>query len=145
MPAFLARRHADPVEVVRRDSVPAQFLWHGRLYVVREVLDHWLRSGAWWQAAALTRLTSGESSIDDERAAADLQLRPLPPSPKWGQRAWGEPAPDLGTTNAGAVGLDDEREFWRVEAAPGRSGARSVVELCHVLASGTWTVTAIHD
>jgi hypothetical protein len=110
MPAFLARRHADPVEVSHRDCVPAQFLWHGRLYVVREVLDHWLRSGAWWQSAALTRLTSGESS-----------------------------------TRPGAVNLDDEREFWRVEAAPGRSGARAVVELCHALASGTWTVTAIHD
>jgi hypothetical protein len=115
MPAFLARRHADPVEVAHRDSVPAQFLWHGRLYVVREVLDHWLRSGAWWQSAALTRLTSGESSTGHV------------------------------TTGAGAVGLDDEREFWRVETAPGRSGARAVVELCHALASGTWTVTAIHD
>jgi hypothetical protein len=120
MPAFLARRHADPVEVVRRDAAPAQFLWHGRLYVVREVLDHWLRSGAWWQAAALTRLTSGESSADDVMA-------------------------DLGTRSAGEVGLDDEREFWRVEAAPGRTGARAVVELCHSLASGSWTVTAIHD
>jgi hypothetical protein len=122
MPAFLARRHADPVEVVRRDSVPAQFLWHGRLYVVRDVLDHWLRSGAWWQAAALTRLTSGESSTDDEPVMADL-----------------------GAGSGGAVGLDDEREFWRVEAAPGRTGIRAVVELCHVLATGTWTVTAIHD
>jgi hypothetical protein len=120
MPAFLARRHADPVEVVRRDSVPAQFLWHGRLYVIREVLDHWLRSGAWWQAAALTRLTSGESSTDDVMA-------------------------DLAVGSVGAVGLDDEREFWRVEAAPGRTGARAVVELCHCLAAGSWTVTAIHD
>jgi hypothetical protein len=112
MPAFLARRHADPVEVVRRDSAPTQFLWRGRLYVVREVLDHWLRSGAWWQAVALTRLTSGESSTDGEPVTA---------------------------------GLDDEREFWRVEAAPGRTGARAVVELCHYLTSGSWTVTAIHD
>jgi hypothetical protein len=122
MPAFLARRHADPVEVVRRDSVPAQFLWHGRLYVVRDVLDHWLRSGAWWQAAALTRLTSGESSTDDEPVMADL-----------------------GAGSGDAVGLDDEREFWRVEAAPGRTGARAVVELCHCLAAGSWTITAIHD
>jgi Family of unknown function (DUF6504) len=116
MPAFLARRHADPVEVAHRDSVPTQFLWHGRLYVVREVLDHWLRSGAWWRSAALTRLTSGESATDCTTGAG-----------------------------AGAVGLDDEREFWRVEAAPRRSGAHAVVELCHALASGTWTVTAIHD
>jgi hypothetical protein len=124
MPAYLARRHADPVEVVRRDCVPAQFLWRGRLYVVREVLDHWLRTGAWWQAAALTRLTSGESSAGDE------------------------PTPEPGAGGGGGVGagdLDDEREFWRVEAAPGRHGARAVVELCHVLGSGCWTVTAVLD
>ena len=106
--------------MVRRDSAPAQFLWHDRLYVVREVLDHWLRTGAWWQAAALTRLTSGET--DDE------------------------PAPDVGSCGGGGGGaLDDEREFWRVEASPGRSGPGAVVELCHVLASGCWTVTAVLD
>jgi hypothetical protein len=65
-------------------------------------------------------LTSGESSTDDVMA-------------------------DLAVGGVGAVGLDDEREFWRVEAAPGRTGIRAVVELCHVLATGTWTVTAIHD
>jgi hypothetical protein len=119
MPAFLARRHADPVEVVRRDCVPAQFRWHGRRYVVREVLDHWLRSAAWWQAAALTRLTSGESSTGTDS--------------------------DSDIAAAGAVGLDDEREFWRVEAASARARAPVVVELCHALASGIWTVTAIHD
>jgi hypothetical protein len=117
MPTFLARRHADPVEVAHRDGVPAQFRWRGRHYTVRVVIDHWLRSGAWWRSAALTRLTSGESST----------------------------GPDTADAGAGAVVLDDEREFWRVEAAAGRSRAPAVVELCHALASGTWTVTAVHD
>jgi hypothetical protein len=110
MAAFLARRHADPVEVVRRDAAPARFHWRDRRYDVREVLDHWLRTGAWWQAAALTRLASGE------------------------------PAPD-----GSSATLDDEWEFWRVEAAPGYGGPPAVVELCHDLASGRWTVTAVLD
>jgi hypothetical protein len=114
MPTRFARRHTDPVEVVRRDTVPVQFHWHGRRYVVREVLDHWLQTGAWWQAGALTRLTSGESSRPED----------------------GGPTPS---------GLEDEREFWRVDAAPGPSGTPVVVDLCHVLASGRWALTAVLD
>ena len=29
---------------------PTQFLWRGRLYVVRGVLAHWVEVGAWWRA-----------------------------------------------------------------------------------------------
>lgn len=29
-------------------GTPHQFLWRGRLYLVREVLAHWLESAAWW-------------------------------------------------------------------------------------------------
>ena len=29
---------------------PDQFLWRGRLYVVRGVLAHWVEVGAWWRA-----------------------------------------------------------------------------------------------
>jgi hypothetical protein len=42
-------------------------------------------------------------------------------------------------------GLEDEREFWRVDAAPGPSGTPVVVDLCHVLASGRWALTAVLD
>lgn len=27
---------------------PQQFLWRGRLWQVREVLAHWMETGAWW-------------------------------------------------------------------------------------------------
>lgn len=27
---------------------PTQFLWRGRLYVVRAILCHWLESASWW-------------------------------------------------------------------------------------------------
>jgi hypothetical protein len=29
---------------------PTQFLWRGRLYVVRGVLAHWMEVGTWWRA-----------------------------------------------------------------------------------------------
>jgi hypothetical protein len=29
---------------------PEQFLWRGRLYVVKGVLSHWVEVGAWWRA-----------------------------------------------------------------------------------------------
>jgi hypothetical protein len=53
--------HADPVEVRRGrvdgDDAPEQFLWRGRLYVVRAVLARWTEAGGWWRRA--------EDEIDD--------------------------------------------------------------------------------
>lgn len=57
---FLARRYAEGVEVQRRDDAPAQFLWRGRLYVVRAVLAHWLEAGRWWRAPAAISLFAGD-------------------------------------------------------------------------------------
>ena len=55
----MTRRYDEPVEVRRRDEDPAEFLWRGRLYVVRAVLAHWVETRAWWQDAA----TSGSSAL----------------------------------------------------------------------------------
>jgi hypothetical protein len=48
----MTRRYDDPVEVRRRDEDPAEFLWRGRFYAVREVLEHWVETAAWWQAGS---------------------------------------------------------------------------------------------
>jgi hypothetical protein len=48
----MTRRYDQPVEVRRRDEDPAEFLWRGRLYVVRAVLAHWVETGAWWRASS---------------------------------------------------------------------------------------------
>jgi hypothetical protein len=48
----MSRRFDDPVQVRRADEAPSEFLWRGRLYVVRGVLAHWVETGAWWQKAA---------------------------------------------------------------------------------------------
>ena len=55
----MTRLHADAVEVrtaVRHEAPergpePEQFLWRGRLYVVREVLARWTTSGSWWKGS----------------------------------------------------------------------------------------------
>ena len=41
---------------------PTQFLWRGRLYVVRGVLAHWVEVGTWWRA----RLPDGLPARIDE-------------------------------------------------------------------------------
>jgi len=52
----MTRLHADAVEVRTRAEasgpVPEQFLWRGRLYVVREVLARWTSSGVWWKGTS---------------------------------------------------------------------------------------------
>lgn len=45
---------------------------------------------------------------------------------------------------------DDEREFWRVEAAvstagPASAGPSAVVELCFAWTTGIWTVDTVMD
>lgn len=46
----MTRRYVHAVDVLRRNHVPAHFLWCHRLYVVRAVLDHWFDPGPWWTA-----------------------------------------------------------------------------------------------
>lgn len=60
----MTRLHADPVEVRTRvepaGPVPEQFLWRGRLYLVREVLARWTSSGVWWQGTDAEELDDRE-------------------------------------------------------------------------------------
>lgn len=48
----MSRRYSDPIDVRRvgepPPGQPEQFLWRGRLYVVREVIAHWIESTPWW-------------------------------------------------------------------------------------------------
>jgi len=61
----MTRLHTDAVEVrTRADAngpVPEQFLWRGRLYVVREVLARWTSSGVWWKGTSDTALDDRET------------------------------------------------------------------------------------
>ncbi len=49
----MSRTYSDPIDVRRvpdqaPERGPSQFLWRGRLYVVRAVIAHWIESSAWW-------------------------------------------------------------------------------------------------
>jgi Family of unknown function (DUF6504) len=45
-----SRVYGEPVNVqARQDGRPARFVWRGRLYTVRAILEHWVISREWWQ------------------------------------------------------------------------------------------------
>jgi Family of unknown function (DUF6504) len=153
----MTRRHADPVEVHPRQTPrgpePAEFVWRGRLHLVSEVLSSWTEAGGWWRTEALRALTSGAGGASGVPAGGPgpLATAPIPSSPKWAQRAWGEPAPDVGAALPGdAGGVDDgERTWWRVEATGPATGASSagpgVYDLCFDTAQGTWALARVLD
>ena len=68
----MSRRYGDQVDVRRRDEDPAAFLWRGRHYAVREVLAHWVETGAWWQSAAAAQ--AGSAALDSSALAAEREV-----------------------------------------------------------------------
>lgn len=123
MPAI----HDQPVEVVRRGDAPVQFLLHDRLYLVRGVLAHWVEPGGWrWTAPVWT--------LPGEDAPAAGGGAPLP------QRA------GPGRVGAPPRLVDPaDREFWRVEAAAGRSSPAGVFDLCCTREQPRWTVSQLEE
>ncbi|MBI1377561.1 MAG: hypothetical protein GC157_08790 [Frankiales bacterium] len=103
-----------------------QFVWRGRLYLVRGVLAHWVELGTWWSArgggagtarGAGTPMADGPDGSDGPGALdrAGLSARPR------------SVAADVGAV---------EREVWRVEAAPGRSAGIGVYDLVRDVPAG---------
>jgi hypothetical protein len=110
------RRYTDPVEVRSTSpedaGAPSAFLWRGRLYVVRDVLGHWLERASWWSSPA-ARMVHGEGvpTVD-------------------GALALDGPLPDASAGRVRVADLAQEREVWRVSASPGRAYAGGVYDLC---------------
>ena len=113
----MTRRYDDPVDVRRRDEDPAEFLWRGRHYAVREVLAHWVETGAWWRTPAVVAGAVG--AVDGSAALAMDALD--------------------------SSALAAEREVWRVEATRGRQHGAGIYDLCFDWASGGWTLLRSHD
>jgi hypothetical protein len=76
------RRYDDPVEV-RKGVVggqelgagieaPEQFLWHGRLWKVRDVLAHWVETGPWWQSSGVRAVIGSDEGVATDLRRADL-------------------------------------------------------------------------
>lgn len=72
----MTRRYDDVVEVRRRDEDPAEFLWRGRFYAVREVLAHWVETGAWWQSSQASTAGSIGSIGSTEREVWRVEASP---------------------------------------------------------------------
>lgn len=67
----MGRRYEDAVHVKEAadgTAEPSAFVWHERLYVIREVLGHWHERTAWWDGPA-ARAARGE---DAAAPAAEL-------------------------------------------------------------------------
>ncbi len=120
------RRYDDPVEV-RRGMVtgeqgpvegPEQFLWHGRLWKVYDVVGHWRETGAWWQSREVAPVLGAD--------------------PVAGVAA--VPAADTSVHD-----LLAEREVWRVEAGRGAATGRGVFDLVFDWAQGSWLLTRCWD
>lgn len=45
----MSRVYGDPVEVWTVGRRPTRFVWRGRLYTVRRILDHWVTTRDWWK------------------------------------------------------------------------------------------------
>jgi hypothetical protein len=115
----VTRLHADPVEVLRHDTGsgpdPAQFLWRGRLYLVREVLARWTEAGGWWRTPAVLALSTGAG------------------------------APTTAVKGPLSGVDDGERSWWRVEAGRGPGVGTGVYDLCLDEAHGTWSLARVLD
>ena len=126
----MSRLHVDAVEVQRHDDDPAQFLWRGRLYKVREVLSRWTESGGWWRGAGVLALSAGDGQATDP--FAPLRTAQIPVS-------------------ALAASVDDgEQDWFRVEAgcppfAGPSSAGTGVFDLCFSWSSGGWTLARVLD
>jgi hypothetical protein len=124
---LMVRRYGDPVDVRRQDEKPGQFLWRGRLYVVRSVLAHWVEAGRWWAAPSAQAVYAADITGDTTDGTGDVATS-VPP------------------TGPAGTGLDDgEREVWRVEAAAGRGDGVGVYDLCFDWSAGAWTLLRALD
>ncbi len=46
----MSRVYGEPVEVqVKEDGRPTRFVWRGRLYTVRSIIEHWVINREWWR------------------------------------------------------------------------------------------------
>lgn len=48
--------YGEPADVLARpDGRPLRFVWRGRLFVVRAILEHWVINQEWWRDPAAER------------------------------------------------------------------------------------------
>jgi len=119
----MSKVYGEPVNVqTRDDGRPVRFVWRGRLYTVRAILEHWVLNREWWQDP-----DSAGPSGPKPRPPEPRPPEPRPPEP-------GQPEPDQPEPGR------PELEFWRVEASPGQGMTAGIYELRRDTAADAWTV-----
>lgn len=121
------RKYDELIEVrrglVAGQEAPEQFLWRGRLWVVRDILAHWVETGAWWEQAGVAALLG----VGGGTASA---------------------GGDLEAARSGRLGADllGERDGWRVEAGRGRvSHGFGVFDLSFDWSDAQWRLVSCVD
>ena len=163
----MVRRYEEPIEVrAARQAesaagegaapgAPDAFVWRGRLYVVREVLDHWQERRPWWRDA----LDGSEPAGQGGQGRPTAQGAPGRPGRPTAQGAPGAPGRSVGDSGGvpsamGARGaaappavLDGAREsqVWRVEASAGRTAGTGVYDLGTDPSLQQWRLLRVAD
>ncbi len=72
------RRYDDTIEVrrgrVRGVEAPEQFVWRGRLWLVHDVLAHWVETGAWWRSAQARQSAAGDDAAEGSDLLAEREV-----------------------------------------------------------------------
>jgi hypothetical protein len=121
----MGRRVGESIEVRvsgELSDAPMSFLWRNRLYVVREVLDHWRERRDWWATAA-ARAVHGDAGPVGAGSVGAAAV---------GSAALGSAVVSGGGETFGRgvrLAVHEEQEVWRVEASAGRIYGTGVYDL----------------
>ena len=141
----VSRLHTDAVEVQRHDDVPAQFLWRGRLYVVREVLARWTESGGWWRAAAVQSLSDGDGASGAARRRRRSRPRRCRRRPSGRSGPGASPRPTSTPRSALPASTTASRTGSASRPAPAGAAGTGVYDLCFSWSTGRWSLARVLD
>lgn len=131
----MVRRYEEPIEVQATadehsaSGVPDAFVWRGRLYVVREVLDHWQERRPWWRDALDAGGTAGAPRSTRGRDGGSTE----------------QPRAGAIRAETSVLGGARERQVWRVEASAGRMAGSGVYDLGADLSPRQWRLLRVAD
>jgi uncharacterized protein DUF6504 len=129
------RRYGEQIEVrpglVAGDEGPAQFLWRGRVWLVRSLLSSWITATPWWRGAEAARVLGGEGDWAARVGAA-------------GDHGDVEGS-DRSDVIAAGTAATEELQVWRVEAARGGGYRTGVFDISRSAVTGQWRLETCLD
>jgi Domain of unknown function (DUF6504) len=123
------RRYGEDIEVrpglVAGEEGPAQFLWRGRVWVVRALLSSWVTSTPWWRGAEAARVLGSEALVS-EVPGSDV-------------------ATVTRTHSSAQAESTEELQVWRVEAGRGGGYRTGVFDVSRSTTTGQWRLETCLD